>query len=172
MPPRQPGQQVRGKNARTKASSRPKKGGFLSLGTILIIVVAVAAVGGVLAWGVSAGGKGKAGEREFPAYAYNSAATLAGYKAAVAHPDQIKYIPCYCGCGGAEGHQSLKECFFKPNGDLNEHASGCHICVGEAADVAKWLDDGRTLKDIRTAIENKWGKDGGGTETLPVPAGL
>lgn len=32
------------------------------------------------------------------------------YTEAVAHRDDLRYIPCYCGCG-REGHTSVADCF-------------------------------------------------------------
>lgn len=34
------------------------------------------------------------------------------YQFALANPDVLKKIPCYCGCG-AEGHTSVKDCFVQ-----------------------------------------------------------
>lgn len=50
------------------------------------------------------------------------------YRFAVANPDIMKQIPCYCGCG-AVGHQSNYECYvagLKPDGTpiFASHALG------------------------------------------------
>jgi len=103
----------------------------------------------------------------FPAFAYNSSVTLAGYQAAASHTEELDWIPCYCGCA-SEQHRSLRDCFYKPDGSYNDHASNCHICVEESTDLAKGLEGGKSLKDMRTAIDSKFGARGGGTLTPPV----
>jgi hypothetical protein len=50
------------------------------------------------------------------------------YRFAIANPDVLSYIPCYCGCG-AVGHQSNRDCYVKevrPDGSLefDNHAFG------------------------------------------------
>jgi hypothetical protein len=42
------------------------------------------------------------------------------YRFAIANPDVLKYIPCYCGCGGM-GHDSNLNCYvaaFHPDGSV------------------------------------------------------
>ena len=34
------------------------------------------------------------------------------YKFAASHPEVLKFVPCYCGCG-AEGHPHNESCFVK-----------------------------------------------------------
>src|SRR5512139_1444088 len=55
------------------------------------------------------------------------------YQFAVANPDIMKHIPCYCGCGDM-GHTSNYACYVKDvdqSGEIqfDEHALGCSICV-------------------------------------------
>ena len=50
------------------------------------------------------------------------------YRFAIANPDALSNIPCYCGCGGV-GHQSNLDCFvqqFNADGSvvLDDHAFG------------------------------------------------
>lgn len=51
------------------------------------------------------------------------------YQFAVANPDILQKIPCYCGCGGV-GHQNNYHCYVqeddRPNGNLllDSHAFG------------------------------------------------
>lgn len=104
---------------------------------------------------------------DFPSFAYNSSVTLLGYQSAASHPNDLNWMPCYCGCA-AEGHRSLRDCFYKPDGAYSDHASNCHICVEIATDMAKGLDGGKSLKEVRAAIDAKFGGRGGGTLTPPV----
>lgn len=34
------------------------------------------------------------------------------YRYAVAHPDELRYMPCFCGCG-AQGHTSNYDCYVR-----------------------------------------------------------
>jgi Protein of unknown function with PCYCGC motif len=43
------------------------------------------------------------------------------------------------------------------------------ICIGITRDVMKMIDEGRTLKQMRANIEQKYSKYGTSTPTPPVP---
>lgn len=106
---------------------------------------------------------------EFPAFAYNSAVTLSGYKTAQRMPREVlAAIPCYCGCGQVQGHKSLKDCFFQEDGSFGDHASNCHVCAAEAVDIGAWYDEGLPLKQIRAQIDAKYSQYGTPTDTPPV----
>lgn len=45
------------------------------------------------------------------------------YVFAARNPDVLSYVPCYCGCGMSDGHQSNVDCFVEsraPNGAVTE----------------------------------------------------
>ena len=106
---------------------------------------------------------------DMPAVARTSSATLAGYQAAVANQDLFTKMPCYCGCGmHAVAHRDLKECFIKPDGTYESHASACQTCVNIAADVMTLKGQGLSAKDIRQNIDAKYSKYGPSTDTPPV----
>lgn len=95
------------------------------------------------------------------------------YAYAVDHRDQLRYIPCFCGCGDSSGHRNNWDCFVKqqtgPNTFiLDPHGFGCGTCVYVALDAKAWLADGRSLLDVRTAIDAKWKAVGPATPT-PYP---
>ncbi len=78
------------------------------------------------------------------------------YQFAVANPDLMKQIPCYCGCG-TMGHTSNYACYVKeakPDGSVNfdDHALGCSLCVDITQDARRMLDVGKSAQDIRAAI--------------------
>lgn len=104
---------------------------------------------------------------EFPAFVYMSASSLEGYRIAVRHPDLLAVLPCYCGCVGME-HQNLKDCFIKPEGEFEQHASACYVCVQEALRAAQMRDRGSDFKAIRATIDAEFSKYGSPTET-PMP---
>ena len=86
------------------------------------------------------------------------------YRFAVANPDALKNVPCYCGCGAA-GHTSNYSCYVKEvksSGDVvfDQHALGCSICVDITQDVMKMTRDGKSPGDIRAAIDQTYSQYG------------
>jgi hypothetical protein len=78
------------------------------------------------------------------------------YQFAVANPDALKNVPCYCGCG-AIGHTSNYACYVKQakaDGTVvfDDHALGCSVCVDIAQDVMKLTREGKSPPDIRAFI--------------------
>jgi len=73
--------------------------------------------------------------------------------------DQVREIPeivdgirCQCGCAELEGFYSLLSCY---EGDAMARA--CPICQGEGRLVARLHRDGKTLDEIRAAIDARYG---------------
>ncbi|MGB7094827.1 MAG: PCYCGC motif-containing (lipo)protein, partial [Anaerolineales bacterium] len=70
------------------------------------------------------------------------------YQFAVANPDILSKLPCYCGCGGM-GHTSNYSCYLAgedESGNLtfDGHALGCSICVDITQDAMRMLDKGKS----------------------------
>ncbi len=106
---------------------------------------------------------------QFPAFVYDSAQSLKAYRLAVQMPEMLYRLPCYCDCGRASGHKSLHDCFFKSDGSFNDHASACEVCDLEMMDAAQWKSQGKSLKEIRARIDQKYSPYGTATDTAPVP---
>jgi hypothetical protein len=86
------------------------------------------------------------------------------YRFAVANPDALKNVPCFCGCG-AMGHTSNYDCYVQDapnNGKIifDQHALGCSICVDIAQDVMRMTGEGRAPPQIRQTILNTYSKFG------------
>ncbi len=86
---------------------------------------------------------------KLPDYVLTNAMTLQAYKYATEHPEVVEQIPCYCGCGqhgsqASDGrpHRFLRDCFINDNGEYDDHASFCDVCIGEAIKAMKALPDG------------------------------
>lgn len=128
---------------------------------------------GVLALAVLASACGSAaqGQEGLPAFAYNSGESLEGYRFAVANPDLLAQMPCYCGCAKLSGglsHKSNKDCYFKPDGSFDDHAATCDICNKIALDVKAWQKEGLSAKAIRARLDDKYREYGQPTDTPPV----
>jgi hypothetical protein len=95
------------------------------------------------------------------------------YAFAVDHGAELRYIPCFCGCGISAGHRDNFDCFVKDQTApgtfiLDPHGFACGTCVGVALDTKALLASGRSLKAIRAAIDAKWSEAGPATPT-PYP---
>ncbi len=99
--------------------------------------------------------------------------TQAAYAFALARPDVLQWLPCYCGCA-AMGHKSNLECFFKRRQagvqlGFEEHASGCDVCVKTAIMGQQMLRQGKTMIQIRAAVDSTFGGRAPGTPTELPP---
>lgn len=99
----------------------------------------------------------------------------AAYAFALARPDVLQWLPCYCGCG-AIPHRSNLDCFFqrrevKGTYQYEEHASFCDICVQTANTASALIRQGQTTTQIRAAIDAQFGGGAApGTDTALPPA--
>ncbi len=100
----------------------------------------------------------------------------ATYDFAAQHPEILKYVPCYCGCG-SQGHSANESCFVArrdAKGNVLEwdtHGFGCTICVDVAREAMQLYSSGADVVSIRTAIEKRWspGNAAGRTPTPQPP---
>jgi hypothetical protein len=86
------------------------------------------------------------------------------YQFAVANPDTLKQIPCYCGCGAA-GHTSNYACYVSNVDEdgtvhFDGHALGCSICVDITRDTMRMLDEGKPVSEIRAAVDQTYAQYG------------
>ena len=92
------------------------------------------------------------------------AVTQQAYQFAVANPEVMKQIPCYCGCG-AMGHTSSYACYIQSaeaSGKItfDTHALGCSICVDITQDTMRLLRQGTNVKDIRAYVDKTYSQYG------------
>jgi hypothetical protein len=86
------------------------------------------------------------------------------YQFAVANPDVMKQIPCYCGCG-AIGHTSNYACYVDSvaaNGTVtfDDHALGCSICVDITQDAMRLTRQGQSVSAIKAYIDQTYSQYG------------
>jgi hypothetical protein len=67
-------------------------------------------------------------------------------------PEIVDGIRCKCGCADVEGFYSLLSCY---EGD--GMARHCPICQGEGRMVARLHREGKSLDEIRGAVDARWG---------------
>lgn len=71
------------------------------------------------------------------------------FAAAREYPELFDGICCACGC--EKEHRSLLSCFE------SAQPTGCYGCQEEAMLIARLAKEGKTLGEIRTAVDKKWG---------------
>jgi hypothetical protein len=92
-----------------------------------------------------------------------SVTTQQAYQFAVANPEITQGIPCYCGCGDM-GHTSNYACYVQRTEDgkiiYDQHALGCSICVDITQDAMRMMGEGKTLAQIKSAIDDTYSRYG------------
>ena len=86
------------------------------------------------------------------------------YQFAVANPDLMKHVACYCGCGKI-GHKSNYDCYVSGVDSagkvtFDQHALGCSICVDITQDAMRQLRQGKSMADISSTIDTTFAKYG------------
>ena len=66
-------------------------------------------------------------------------------------PEILDGIRCQCGCAEQPGHRSLLSCYE------DGMAMDCDICQGQARLAYRLHAKGRTLEQIRSAIDSRYG---------------
>ena len=75
---------------------------------------------------------------------------LEAYASARTHPELFDGIYCACECDKSMDHRSLLSCFE------SRQAIGCMACREEAELVARLARDGKTLEEIRLAVDKEF----------------
>jgi hypothetical protein len=83
-----------------------------------------------------------------PASRYASYPRIAEVYQMVAQiPEVIDGIYCHCDCSKHSDHRSLLTCF------QDDHGAACDVCLTEAALAFRMVGEGRSLKEIRKAVD-------------------
>ncbi|RND01691.1 PCYCGC motif-containing (lipo)protein [Lysinibacillus halotolerans] len=80
------------------------------------------------------------------------------YEVAGQATDILKWIPCYCGCGESAGHRNNLNCFIAEKRDdgsvvWDDHGTRCQVCLEIAVASVQMYQQGKSLKEIRNAID-------------------
>jgi len=128
-----------------------------------LVVAALAAIA-VSALVVTRLSAGRAPDEEGYSLADASPEVASSYRFIADHREHAERIPCYCGCESLE-HRHLLDCFVKPDGGWEAHATGCQVCRDEAADLQEMLAAGLDIEEIRVRIDEKYASLGKPTKT-------
>lgn len=110
-----------------------------------------------------------------PEFAQKTSRVSEAYIFAIQNPDIVKYIACYCGCGNMQDsdvlmtHKSLKDCYIKPDGSYEPHASECKVCNDITIQVRDMLMNKYSLKEIRKIVDAGYLGRGVATNTSLPP---
>ncbi|MBD8025791.1 PCYCGC domain-containing protein [Ureibacillus sp. Re31] len=83
------------------------------------------------------------------------------YEVAGQATDILEWIPCYCGCGESAGHRNNLNCFIAEKRDdgsvvWDDHGTRCQVCLEIAVESVQMYQQGKSLKEIRQAIDAKY----------------
>ena len=67
-------------------------------------------------------------------------------------PHIVDGIRCYCGCADGKGYYSLLSCYERPSG----MAQMCDKCQGQGRYAFRLHRDGKSLDEIRAAIDARY----------------
>lgn len=139
-----------------------------SLGILLVVSVfnlAAAGCGSAAGDSRTHAGLAMAAMDQMPADVQAAPATVRGaYQFAVANPEVLQQLPCYCGCGSM-GHASNYACYVAGTDaagtiEFDSHALGCSICVDITQDAMRLLQEGKALPAIRSYVDVTYSRYG------------
>lgn len=88
-----------------------------------------------------------------PSARYASMPSIAAvYDKAAQIPAVLDGLYCHCDCSLHSNHRSLLTCFE------DDHGAGCDVCLGEAELAFGMAGEGRSLKEIRAAVDDLYGR--------------
>ena len=160
----------RKRRSTTKKAAVNRTTGFL-IGGIVVVAVLISVLFASSSQSVSA--VNLADMADMPAFVHSAPhQAQRAYQFAVANPQMIDHMPCYCGCN-VMGHTSNLSCYvqeFRDDGTIvfDNHATGCGICVEITLDVMDMTLKGQSQVEIRQYIDRKYSERGPGTDT-PYP---
>jgi hypothetical protein len=70
------------------------------------------------------------------------------YEMAAEIPHVLDGLYCHCDCSRHSNHRSLLTCF------QDDHGAACDVCLTEAALAHRMTNEGRSLKEIRKAVDD------------------
>lgn len=133
------------------------------------MATAAAAGGQAMADETSADADAMWGSR--PGFVTQDPTTEEAYQYALYHPQVIEWMPCYCGCVKLD-HRSNLDCYLTRGqpAEFEQHASFCGICVQTTLLAKQLADQGKSLQEIRQAVDAQFQGTAPGTDTAQPPA--
>jgi len=103
----------------------------------------------------------KSGNEGMPGFAVKNSRVQEAYLFATNFSEQLDGVNCFCGCmqhlhDGRIHKRGLLDCFMKENGDYEQHASNCDMCINDALEVKKYSQQGLSKDEIKEKIYSKY----------------
>jgi hypothetical protein len=97
------------------------------------------------------------------------------YAVAGQNAELLDWMPCYCGCAESVGHKSNKNCFIKEMNEdgsvvWDDHGTRCGVCMEIAVESARMKQEGKSEKEIRQYIDEKYKEGYAPPTNTPMPA--
>jgi hypothetical protein len=109
----------------------------------------------------------RAASVSLPPWATTTPATSSAYAVAVAQPELLGSLPCFCGCVASQPpHRNLLDCFIRPDGGFEAHAAGCTTCQDEALAARRLASKGVPAAEIRRTIVGSFSQLDPSTDTV------
>ena len=94
------------------------------------------------------------------------------YANAAQNKELLENIPYYCACGESTGDKNNYDCFIHENkrdGKVvwDDHGTKCGVCLEIAAQSVPDLESGKSIKQIRQSIDEKY--KSGYAKPTPTP---
>ncbi|MCA0989180.1 PCYCGC domain-containing protein [Guptibacillus algicola] len=111
---------------------------------------------------------------ELPTFLENQHDTVqAIYSKVESEEDLLEHIPCYCGCGEMAGHMNNYDCFVHDKTDdtvtWDDHGTKCGVCLDIAVKAIDMKENGKSVTEIRTYIDQKYESGYGKPTPTPLP---
>lgn len=150
----------KGRSQRVDPGGKDRRPGIAAGVPWTVIVLALLVGGGILLASSSSGATehpdprpGITGETVVPASRYIQYARVSAlYAQAKEVASTLDGLYCHCDCSKHAGHRSLLSCFE------SDHGAACDICLTEASIAHRMTQDGRSLEEIRQAIDGLYGQ--------------
>ena len=108
------------------------------------------------------------GTQDFPLAAQENEQVKTAYLFAQEQQTLLERLPCFCGCVNM-GHRHNRDCYIDDDGNWVEHGSLCGGCVGVTLDAKKLFLEGKSVKEIRAFVDEKYGSAEMADPTLTPP---
>ena len=97
------------------------------------------------------------------------------YQVAGTATEIIEWMPCYCGCGESAEHGSNMNCFIdeiREDGSVvwDDHSTRCPVCLETAVQSVKMTQEGKSLLEIRTIIDETYNEGFAEPTDTPMPS--
>ncbi len=130
------------------------------------ILIVVLFIGGIAYFFLSS----ETAKTEIPSYVTGDMGAMYEWAKTPEGAALLEQIPCYCGCK-YEDHKHARHCFWRDDGTFDKHGITCTVCLDIAKKSKTMLEQGKSVCDIRNAIDTFYAPNKHlGTDT-PMPEG-